>query len=143
VNGLLERAHPTPTHRARRLIGQMAGVAVGLAALFGALQLTRGPEFVSHVDIVNRTEFQLNAQVTDAHRDGWLGLRVVQPESTTIVRDVIDQGDAWIFQFSRAGTTAGELRVTRDQLENDDWQIVVPKSFEKPLRNDGQRCDLC
>jgi hypothetical protein len=93
-----------------------------------------GVAFVNEVTIVNDTAYSANVDVTDGERDGWLGLTTVGPESSRRVREVIDQGDIWIFRFDYVGMHAEELKVSRRDLERNEWRVSVPASFEDRLR---------
>jgi hypothetical protein len=93
--------------------------------------------FVDEVTIVNDTAYSANVDVTDGARDGWLGLATVGPESSHTVREVIDQGDIWIFRFDYAGEHAEELEVSRRDLERNEWRVTVPESLEDRLREMG------
>jgi hypothetical protein len=91
--------------------------------------------FVDEVTIVNDTEYSANVDVTGEMRNRWLGLITVQPESTTTVEAVIDQGEVWIFRFNYVGKYEEEVEVTRGELERNDWTVEVPESFEQGLRD--------
>jgi hypothetical protein len=108
--------------------------AVGACALAGAVACS-DVSFVDEVTIVNDTEYSANVDVTGKRRDGWLGLTVVQPQSTITVEEVIDQGAVWIFRFDYVGKYDEELEISRSELERDDWTIEVPHSFEQRLRD--------
>jgi hypothetical protein len=91
--------------------------------------------FVDEVTIVNDTEYSANVDVTGKTRNGWLALAAVQPESTTTVEEVIDQGEVWIFRFDYLGKYQEEVEIARRELEQNDWMIEVPQSFEQRLRD--------
>jgi hypothetical protein len=93
--------------------------------------------FVDEVTIVNDTQYSANVDVTGRSREGWLGLTVVQPQSTTTIGEVIDQGEVWIFRFDYVGKYQEEVEVARGELEEDDWEVEVPQSFEQRLRDLG------
>lgn len=109
--------------------------AVG--ACFFVASACSGVSFVDEVTIVNNTEYSANVEVTGKDRDGWLGLTVVRPESTTTVGEVIDQGDVWIFRFDYLGKGKEEMEVSRRELERNEWTVEVPQSFERRLRDLG------
>jgi hypothetical protein len=91
--------------------------------------------FVDEVTIVNDTEYSANVDVVGMTRDGWLGLTVVAPQSTTTVEEVIDQGEMWIFRFNYVGRYEEEVEISRRELEQNDWTIEVPQSLEQRLRD--------
>jgi hypothetical protein len=107
--------------------------AVVASGFFGAACSVAS--FVDEVTIVNDTEYSANVDVTSETRNGWLGLATVQPESTTTVEAVIDQGEVWIFRFDYVGKYEEEVEVTRGELERNDWTVEVPESFEQGLRD--------
>ena len=92
---------------------------------------------VDEVTIVNDTAYSTKVDVTDGARDGWLGLATLGPGSSRTVREVIDQGDIWIFRFDYIGKHAEELEVSRRDLERNEWRVSVPESFEERLREMG------
>jgi hypothetical protein len=94
-----------------------------------------GASFVDEVTIVNDTDYSANVDVSGKTRNGWLGLTAVQPDSTTTVENVIDQGDVWIFRFDYGGKYDEEVEISRDELEENNWTIEVPGSFEQRLRD--------
>jgi hypothetical protein len=96
-----------------------------------------GVSFVDHVRIVNDTEYPAHVEVTGKDRHGWLGLAVAEPESTRTVGEVIDHGGVWIFRFEYVGKHQEEVEVSRHELEQNDWTIEVPQSFEQRLRELG------
>jgi hypothetical protein len=88
---------------------------------------------VDEVTIVNNSEYSANVDVTGEARDGWLGLTSVEPQSTTTVQEVIDQGEGWIFRFEYGGESE-EVEISRRELGRNDWTIEVPQSLEQRLR---------
>ena len=94
-----------------------------------------GVSFVDEVTIVNDTEYSAHVDVTGKARDGWLGLTVVGPQSTTTVEEVIDQGEVWIFRFDYVGKYEEDVEISRRELEGRGWTIEVPQSFGQQLRD--------
>jgi hypothetical protein len=136
---LIEPAPPTD----RRVLPIARGallVIVSLAMIGVGLWLVRESSFVDRVAVKNPTGYDLNVDVTSADRDGWLPVTVAAGSgNVTETRDVVDEGDTWIFRFSYAGRPAGELRVPRAELERDKWQISVPSAIADRLGNLGIR----
>jgi hypothetical protein len=91
--------------------------------------------YVDEVTVVNDTDYSANVDVTGRARDGWVDLTAVQPDSTTTVEEVIDQGEVWIFRFDYVGKHEEEVEVTRGELERNDWTVEVPESFEQRLHD--------
>jgi hypothetical protein len=114
----------------RRLV---AGVATSILVLGACSSVS----FVDELSIVNSTEYSANVEVTGEERDGWLELNHLEPQSTTVVEDVIDQGEVWIFRFDYLGRHRVEVEASRRELAQSDWSIEVPQSFEQALRDMG------
>jgi hypothetical protein len=111
-------------------------------AVLGACALLGGAacsdvSFVDGVTIVNDTEYSAKVDVTGRDGGGWLELTVVRPESSRTVGDVIDQGAVWIFRFDYVGKHQEEVEISHRELEQNDWTVEVPQSFEQRLRDLG------
>jgi hypothetical protein len=107
--------------------------AVGACVLLAGAGCS-GVSFFDELTIVNDTEYSANVDVTSKERDGWLGLTLVEPQSTTTVEDVFDQGEVWIFRFDYVGKYEEEVEISGRELARNDWTIEVPQSFEQRLR---------
>jgi hypothetical protein len=130
----------------RRRSVRRAGAAIVIiicSAVVAAVLLTvsrlGGDESTSNrrLTVENRLPYIVNVEVTGGQHDGWLSLGSFRRESRRIVEEVADQGDQWVFRFSYAGVDAGELVVTRQQLVNDGWKIIVPPEVGERLRQAG------
>lgn len=93
--------------------------------------------FVNTVAFVNPTDYPAHVEVSDASRQRWLGLGIAQRDKETVVEDVIDQGEVWVFRFTYAGEHEEELEMSRSELIDVGWEVVVPQSFEDSLRRLG------
>jgi hypothetical protein len=114
----------------RRLV---AGVSTTILVLGACSSVS----FVDELSIINNTEYSANVEVTDGDREGWLRLNSLEPNSTTVIEDVIDQGEIWIFRFDYLGRYQVEMEVPSSELAQNDWSIEVPQSFEQDLRDMG------
>jgi hypothetical protein len=114
----------------RRLV---AGVSTSILVLGACSSVS----FVDELSIINDTEYSANVEVTDEGRDGWLALNNVESQSTTVVEDVIDQGEVWVFRFEYLDRYQVEVEVSSRELAQSDWSIEVPQSFEQGLRDMG------
>ncbi len=108
--------------------------AVGACALVLGGGACSGVSFVDGVTIVNDTVYSANIDVTGEAGDGWLLVTSVEPQSTTVVEEVIDQGEKWNFRFDYVGRYHQEVEISRRELEQNGWTIEVPQSFEQRLR---------
>jgi hypothetical protein len=109
---------------------------IGACALLGGAACSAS-SFVDEVTIVNDTEYSANVDITGRDGGGWLELTIVGAESSRTVGEVIDQGAVWIFRFDYVGKHQEEVEISRRELEQNDWTIEVPESFEQRLRDQG------
>jgi hypothetical protein len=106
---------------------------VGIAAsVVGMNRLVTGPSFVEKITFVNSSPYDIDVDVTDRERAGWLQLGEVEDRAATVVEDVIVQGDVWIVRL--ADGEGGELRITREELQRAGWRIQIPATVEARLR---------
>jgi hypothetical protein len=110
-------------------------VAVVAIAVFRPA-LEPGP-FVSHVTFVNSSEYAFDVDVTGAHADGWMLLGTATDRSSSVVDEVFDQGRTWTFRFTTQGRVAGEITVSKADLERAGWRVTVPPGFAAALRAEG------
>ncbi|MFN2504702.1 MAG: hypothetical protein ABR540_10855 [Acidimicrobiales bacterium] len=117
------------------------GLAVGAAVLVGfafvASSWLEGPSFVPRLTIDNPTVYQLEVELGRPGHDAVVGLGPIRRESTRHFEEVGDQGDRCVFRFSYGGQPGGELVVSRAQLEEARWRIVVPTQVGDRLRDAG------
>lgn len=112
--------------------GSVAALALVLSACSGP------PRTVPEIRIVNGTPYDLDVEVSDGDRQGWLPVGILEAGSTELSQDVIDQGDVWVFRFRHWGDTVGELSVTRGELERTGWRVEVPEEVSERLRELGR-----
>lgn len=114
------------------VIGLVAAVA--LAFLVG---LSSGPGTIARIVFENPTAYALDIEVSPGTGSGWTSAGSVRQASTAEVHEVIDQGDVWQFRFDSQGESGGELVLTRAELEDADWRIVVPAEVGDRLARAG------
>ncbi len=113
----------------------LAVVVVAIAAIIP--RALSNPPHIAQVSIVNDTSYALDVQVAGASKDGWTGLATAERNQTTVVNDVIDQGNTWIFRLESQGVDGGELHYSKSELERAGWKIVIPDSVSKQLASQG------
>ncbi len=86
----------------------------------------RDPDVVARVTIDNPSSLDVNVDVRPSSDGSRLALAAVTPNAETTTRDVLDQGDEWVFSFSSGGVEGGTLRVSRAELAAAGWRVVVP-----------------
>ena len=111
----------------KRFLGAVSAFVVVLGACSDV-------SLVDSITIVNDTAYPAEAEVTGEDRNGWLNLTLAQQGAETTVEEVIDQGETWIFRFDYIGKHEEEVEISRQELEQNDWTIEVPPSFEQRLR---------
>ena len=128
---------PLPTRVRTAQVGLAFTVAVVLLLAALTIGLARGPSFVPTVTIDNPTVYRLEVHVGAPGGSGVLNLGALPRENVTTADDVIDQGRSWEFRFSYGGQTGGVVTVSRQQLEQEGWRLVVPLQVEERLRESG------
>lgn len=125
-----------PKPRTLRRRGIVGVIATGLAWIAGMVVLVpslRVPPHVDQITVDNPHAWAVNVDVTDNERFGSVGLGPVDREHRATFHAVPDQGDTWIFTFAYAGEHA-ELRISRHELERDNWEVTVPDELAEQLR---------
>lgn len=128
------RTTPRPSARTG---GVVAAVFAGVAALVLASTVLSADPFVDRVIVVNPTPYQLNVKLAAAGHRGSLDLGTAARDSTMTVEKVFDPGQRWVLRFSYAGTAAGEVTVSRSDLEKADWRVEVPPAVGERLAAEG------
>jgi hypothetical protein len=114
-----------------------AGVAVVVLAVgVWAAERVFEPPATVDVTVDNPTEYDLHVQVR-SRGGSVLPLGEVQAGSATTFDEVIDQGEAWVFEFSYAGAEATPLESARSELEATDWRVRIPERAAAELRRAG------
>jgi hypothetical protein len=130
---------PTPVRRRAPLIALVvAGVLLAVALIKLVSAATATPEFVPRVTFVNGTPYGVDVDMRNADNDGRVLLGRALPEQNTTKHEVYDGGDQWIFEFTRGGVVAGEIEMSRSDLEHGGWRVTVPASVEQRLADAGQ-----
>jgi hypothetical protein len=132
---------PDTANRARRHLGLGAVVvAVVLAtaiALTFLVDLSAGPATVPRITFENPTPYALDIEVSPGTSTGWTSAGSVRQQSTAEVREVVDQGDVWVFRFDGQGASGGEVRMTRSELEASGWRVAIPVEVGSRLAEAG------
>ena len=113
-------------------------VALGAIALIVVLtRVLAGPNVIDRISLENPTVYDLSIEATGHDRDGWVAITTARREATTVAEEVLDLGEVWLFRFSSQGEDGGELRLTRAQLERDDWRVRIPEGVGQRLGEAG------
>jgi hypothetical protein len=111
-------------------------IAAGLACLAMTYAL-REPDVVPRVTVENPGSIDVGVDVRSTPGGARLILSNVAPRARTTNLDVADQGDDWIFSFSSGGVDGGTLEMSRAQLAEDDWRIVIPDDVLTRLQTES------
>lgn len=132
---------PNTARRAGRHLGLGAvAIALGLAAILAVtylVGLSAGPGTVPRIVFENPTEYALDIEVSSGPGQGWTSAGSVRQKSTGEVREVIDQGDVWLFRFDSQGARGGELRLSRTELQASGWRVTIPDEVGARLAGAG------
>jgi len=126
---------PTPLRSPQRAI-ELFLAAAGLAVLLVAPSLVTGT-YVPRLTIENRTQYDVNVEVAGGGQRAWLDLGTVPRETEGVLEEISDPGGTWVIRFSHGGVEVGELTVTRAELRDADWKLVVPTEVGDRLTEAG------
>jgi hypothetical protein len=110
----------------RPLLLSSLAAAVLLSVVAWVFSAVDGPSFVGSLTIRNATDRDLQVDVSPARSERVLSLGFVPGQSTARFERVADQGKEWRFHLSSAGTAVGSIDLTRDELEQQNWKVVLP-----------------
>ena len=136
----------TPTLTRPRFVPlRKAGGNLLLFAALGAVMLVaavmipaqRLPVFTDRLTIVNPTEYHIEIDARGLSDRSWFGLGGFSRESTRTTYEVLDQGRQWVLRFSSGGVEAGELMVSRADLQAGRWRLTIPESVAERLASQG------
>src|SRR5690348_929599 len=103
---VLRPDHPLTTRRsAEPVVAVVLAITVVLAALWGPFD----PPATVDIDVVNHAERAVHVSVRSRSDRSVVGLGTVGPTSTARFHEVVELGEAWVFEFSAGGVDAGEL----------------------------------
>jgi hypothetical protein len=125
-------ATPVRTHPRRVQPALLVATAVvGMLVTWSMLELTRSPDVVSRVTIVNPTALDVEVAVARAPGGSALDLGRVHAGSKRTVRDVVDQGDRWVFGVDSSVGRLADVVVERVRLTQDGWTVELPVDLER------------
>ena len=130
---------PTRAGSRAPLIALLVVAAIAGLALLRVVSVAMAPpDYVDDVTIVNKTQYGVDVDVRSSDTAGRLLLGRALPGTNTARSQVLDAGDVWIFSFLRAGVEAGEVQLTREQLDAADWHVTVPDAVIATIEQSGQ-----
>jgi hypothetical protein len=143
------RSRPSRADRPAQPIGRylradaLAIVIAIAAVLVIGVFLLDGPARISRLTVANPTDYDVSVELAPTTDGGWLPLAVLGQRSTRDLRDVIDQGDTWVFHFRAQGQDAGDVTIARGDLAAAGWKVTVPASVTTQLQALGVPSSPC
>ena len=139
MSPVLTRPRPrsAPALFRREVIVLAVAGAMGVAVLAATNAALRGPDFVDRVTVVNETPYLVDIEVTDRAGDGWLGLGPVSADASHTFRDVVDQGERWVFHVTSGPYDGGEFSRSKRELEQERWRVTIPVDVQRRLDATG------
>jgi len=124
-------------HAPERVDLRRVALPLALAALFvalfaGVFRLVDEPATVDHLVIENRTGVDVDVSIASDGQEAGILLATIEPDSTTRVDEVLDQGSTWEIRVAQAGERIGTVTRSRDRLARDGWRVVIPAALEEP-----------
>jgi hypothetical protein len=116
----VETRPPRSASRAALVAG---GAILAAAVIWLILAITATPATIPRVTVVNDSALDVEIAVAPGPGAAVLDLGPVAPHRSRTVRDVIDQGDRWVFTVDSARGRLGAITVDRDQLVRDGWAV--------------------
>jgi hypothetical protein len=110
-----------------------------LAAALLLLPACSDVSFVGRVTVGNPTDFPVNVEVSGGRGEQWLSLGSAEANSEVTTRDVVDQGDVWVFRFDYLGAHGARVEMSRADLARAGWRVEVPQTLDEDLRAMGFR----
>ena len=121
----------------RPVVWCAAGVAVLVVAFTVVTDVVTGPATVDRLTVVNPTPYTLTVEVAGADQGGWLPITTVAKQSRSVVREVSDQGDTWVFRVRGQGADGGTFARAHTDLAASDWTVEIPAEVTQRLRAAG------
>ncbi len=109
-------------------VGVTVAAVIAVLAMAAVLAFVRGPDFIDHLTIDNRSNLEVHVAARAAD-DTELGLAVVDADQRIRIDEVLDQGDVWRFPLTRGRADLGVIKMTRAELADAGWNLVIPASL--------------
>lgn len=129
------RAVPVRSSSRRVLVGiAIAVIAVAVVAL---AQRMPEPGKVPPVSLENSSDYSVTVEASGPGTNGWVTIGIIPARSTTVSREVVDQGSDWSLRFTSQGQGFDGYEVSRSQLASDGWHYTVPSEISGQLAEAG------
>jgi hypothetical protein len=120
-----------PRRRALQLDHLIIVLVIALGVPFVMPLCGAPPPPVVAITFDNPTDYAVQVEVgSEDQRDllgtpEWSPAGLIAPLSVSLVDNVIDQGDIWLFRFVIGGEATGELRLRREELDASSWIVAI------------------
>lgn len=126
-------ASPSRTERVPVAVALVGGLIVAVMAALVAPE----PARVDRLTVVNPSPYEMVVDVRGADGGGWLSLGFIEQHTTSALKEVLDQGQAWTFRVKAQGRQGGTFTLTRAHLDTSGWRLTVPPRIVTALREAG------
>lgn len=137
MSPVLTSPAPASVRRLRDVAVPLAALVVFAALFAGVLRLVEPAATIDAVTVDNRTSQSVEVGGSAGGRGPELPLTALDPDASTRVEDVLDQGPRRTFRVGRAGERIGTLERSRERLRADGWRVVVPASWDDRIAATG------
>src|SRR4051794_21887715 len=143
------RSRPSRADRPARPLWRYVGadavaiVTAIVAVMVVGVVLLSGPARVGHLTVDNPTDYDMTIRLAPSTEGAWLPFAAVGRRATREFQDVVDQGGTWVFHFVAQGQDAGDLSVSRADLEAAGWHVTVPGAAVDHLHRLGVAASPC
>jgi hypothetical protein len=133
---------PSRSAQAGSLLRRIRPLELVIAVLILAMivplsRIAFQPNYIKSISFENPSAYDLNVEVSDAGRTGWMAVATARRNGTTVAQDIYDIGSDWVFRFTAQGQAGGEVRVTRSDLAGDGWHLRIPEGIGAQLQAKG------
>ncbi|MGZ4695737.1 MAG: hypothetical protein ACXWA3_19095 [Acidimicrobiales bacterium] len=129
------RAVPVRSSSRRVLVG--IAIAVVAVAVIALAQRMPAPGKAPPISLVNPSDYAVTIEASGPGTNGWVTIGIISPRTTTVSREVVDQGPDWSLRFTSQGQDFDGYEVSRDQLASDGWHYTVPSEISGQLADAG------
>jgi hypothetical protein len=120
----------------RRVQLAIHAVVVGVAAVALA-QTMQEPAKAPPITIDNPNDYAITIETSGQGPDGWVTIAIVEPKSSTVAREVVDQGSSWSLRFTSQGEGFAGYQIDRSDLAGAGWTYAVPTDIGGQLAEAG------
>jgi hypothetical protein len=135
------QTRPAPGNRQALPIYEIVVAAVtavvAIILLAGPGGAFSGPSFVQQLTVVNDTDYSVTIDVSNAGHDEWMALGTAARHQTTVLQEVINQGNTWTFRVAAQGKDGGQFQFRRADLAHAGWSLHIPAAVGTRLQAAG------